>query len=599
MAVETTNTYSGPLYPNGATTAFPFTFKALSSEEVVVMLLDEGNWSTVSSALYDVTLNSGAGGTVTFSDAPDGTGDDNGPALYIFSEPLFTQTTTLSNQGAFLPAALNSVHDRAALRDQWLKDRVDALYPSTSRLPADRAGYFLGWDAEGDPIPLSGTGADAGLRTDLAASSGAALSGFLQSGTGAGARTAQAKLRDTVSVLDFGADPTGNNDSASAIQAAFDSGARKVVFPTGKYICLSALTAPDWLHIEGVGFEPGNPTLRSVEIRFALASGTGLTCGASPTIRGVWFTNTTSSYDEVTRTLSGNDAAAITLSGNATIEECSFSGWHKCLISGQDTYYLKTGRLQFNRCTYGYYLSGLSLAGDPSYNIHIDAPFSALTNVFVAGIGTAYPRNIKVFGGSIEDYSQVAAHFTDISFFGTYFETRRTGVTAIEPGANGASVALFGCLIYGNGTDRFVNLSGFTNCSLTSHGNTIAGAGPAGGYYAYLPNDGTVSMAGDHWEGAHPNTYRYIDSFGSASRFGGISMPLIPSANDLGPYSGQQVIGQRGFIMAPLTAAPAVTVTGMTVLADNATWDPLSRAGTAPYWTMWNGSAWQSMDGGA
>ena len=46
---------------------------------------------------------------------------------------------------------------------------------------------------------------------------------FLQAGSGAVQRTVQSKLRDVVSVLDFGADPTGGTDSTQAIQNAFDA----------------------------------------------------------------------------------------------------------------------------------------------------------------------------------------------------------------------------------------------------------------------------------------------------------------------------------------------------------------------------------------
>ena len=54
--------------------------------------------------------------------------------------------------------------------------------------------------------------------------------GFIQEGTGAVQRTVESKLKDVVSVLDFGADPTGLADSTDAIQAALDA------FPTVEVI---------------------------------------------------------------------------------------------------------------------------------------------------------------------------------------------------------------------------------------------------------------------------------------------------------------------------------------------------------------------------
>ena len=58
---------------------------------------------------------------------------------------------------------------------------------------------------------------------------------FLQAGAGAQPRTAQAKLRDVVSVKDFGAVGDGIANDRAAIQAAFNSGAKSVYFPSGTY----------------------------------------------------------------------------------------------------------------------------------------------------------------------------------------------------------------------------------------------------------------------------------------------------------------------------------------------------------------------------
>lgn len=70
---------------------------------------------------------------------------------------------------------------------------------------------------------------------DTAPGKGAALVGFKQSGSGAASRTAQDKLREFVSVMDFGAVGDGVADDTAAIQAALVSGATEVYLPAGLY----------------------------------------------------------------------------------------------------------------------------------------------------------------------------------------------------------------------------------------------------------------------------------------------------------------------------------------------------------------------------
>jgi len=66
---------------------------------------------------------------------------------------------------------------------------------------------------------------------------------YLPAGTGAVATTVQAKLRESVSVLDFGADPTGVADSATALTNALAT-SLPVFLPPGTYSLGSAVTLP-------------------------------------------------------------------------------------------------------------------------------------------------------------------------------------------------------------------------------------------------------------------------------------------------------------------------------------------------------------------
>jgi hypothetical protein len=89
-----------------------------------------------------------------------------------------------------------------------------------------------------DEAEVYALGLDSTLRANLAASSGSSLVGFLQSGTSAAATTVQTKLRETVSVKDFGAVGDGVADDAAAIQNAINAVVASggvVYFPAGTY----------------------------------------------------------------------------------------------------------------------------------------------------------------------------------------------------------------------------------------------------------------------------------------------------------------------------------------------------------------------------
>jgi hypothetical protein len=106
-------------------------------------------------------------------------------------------------------------------------------------------GDYLTMDADGNWHVQPGGGDLSGFVEDaeLIAPGGAALVGFIQAGAGAVPRTAQGKMREHVSVLDYGADPTGVLDSTAAFNLATrasevwseEISLRAIYIPSGKY----------------------------------------------------------------------------------------------------------------------------------------------------------------------------------------------------------------------------------------------------------------------------------------------------------------------------------------------------------------------------
>jgi hypothetical protein len=105
------------------------------------------------------------------------------------------------------------------------------------------------------------------LRADLAAPGGSALVGFQQEGAGAVARTSQDKLRETVSVKDFGAVGDGVTDDTAAIQACANtlSDGQVLYFPkTGaRYKFTSVTLNKPRIKVRGDGVLDGTLIIQS------------------------------------------------------------------------------------------------------------------------------------------------------------------------------------------------------------------------------------------------------------------------------------------------------------------------------------------------
>jgi len=195
---------------------------------------------------------------------------------------------------------------------------------------------------------------DAGtLADDIASASGAAMVGFIQSGTGAVARTTEDRLREVVSVKDFGAVGDGATDDSAAVQAAVSSGAGAIYVPKGTFI-VSTVTGSN-LYIYGPG------TIK----KKAGTKGVMLNLTGSNRIEGVtldynWSNADTSSpyVDNITvqqvqgsldlsgvKFINSYAAAVYNVGANLNIDSgCSFTGGapHNGLTGGSErpTYYV-------------------------------------------------------------------------------------------------------------------------------------------------------------------------------------------------------------------------------------------------------------------
>ena len=234
MTISSTTRIAGPFTGNGVTTVFPFTFKVFANIDLRVAKLNTA--SNIETILvlntdYTVTLNgdqdSNPGGTITASVLAVGF------SLTITSDVANLQPTDLTNQGGFYPEVITDALDRATIQIQQLADQTDraikiplsdGVLDMTTPVVSARQGKYLAFDSLGLPIASVGTGNDSALRTDLAnasaSSAGSRLSGFRQTGTGAVARTVDDKLKETISVKDFGATGDGSTDDTAAIALA-------------------------------------------------------------------------------------------------------------------------------------------------------------------------------------------------------------------------------------------------------------------------------------------------------------------------------------------------------------------------------------------
>lgn len=195
---------------------------------------------------------------------------------------------------------------------------------------------------------------------------------FIQSGTGAVNRTVQAKLRETVSVKDFGAVGNGVTDDTAAFAAALASGAMRVYVPfTGnEYIITSALSVPRGVILYGDTLDQAGilcKTATAGDIVFFTVTGNtqlenlrvygdSATSGTLVSLTGGTYTFTGNIRMRNVRLYQAKVGLFVNSIFNARISGCEFRGCKRGvdaspLTNGGDNGYINT--LSFSDCYWG------------------------------------------------------------------------------------------------------------------------------------------------------------------------------------------------------------------------------------------------------
>ena len=295
---------------------------------------------------------------------------------------------------------------------------------------------------------------------------------YTPAGTGAVASTTQTKLRESVSVNDFGADSTGVADSTASIQAALNAGAKAVYVPPGSYK-FSTLTMPTTF-----GFVLFGSGTSSVLIQ----TGAGIkwpTTGTSPCgyyegyIRDLSFTGTSGTGNTIDTQYAGGVTLQNLYFGNIPI------GFNSIAVNGSPsaegdkyTHDVRLRNIQIYSSTAGnagiymgqyssdssidaFIMNGNSVvpyciqfaAGATSCSVNNSHPYNALTNIVIGATGATGCTFTNVAFDNVSSGLGDLVSLTgwnNTIFTGCWFEANKAGRSSVTL-ANCTATLLTGC----------------------------------------------------------------------------------------------------------------------------------------------------------
>jgi hypothetical protein len=490
---------------DGSTPTIAFNRKVFNSTDIKGFSYD--TTTNVETALINGTdfTVTGAGDTSSGVTITPASSIATGTNWVLYSDAGNAQSTTLTTAGEFPAKSLEYAFDKLAIGTQEADGKADRALKlpvsdtASAELPNKtlRASKYLGFDSNGDPTALAGgTATDAGDISYLAADSGAT------------SRTVENRLRETVSVKDYGAKGDGVTDDTLAIEAAWNyalsstfqyspiSGELSqmqvngpaIYFPAGDYI------------YNGTGLTGGTITAFSLigesssSVRIQIADGVYFIdlndYQYHSRIRGIHFEGGAGTYRNI--------RTAVNVAGHNTVEACTFSNYTECAIGNNcdDWPYWKILNCVFSGTSsltsIGVALSGLAnqstIQGcsflNNKYNIKLGrgGPDVKITNCdfvhFTAGAGSPDITDIWIIPSA------------STSFKSAEIKNNKFGNENLSSGDNRILIADEGSGTYF--TDKHHSTSPSTGSvnGLYVEGNQFAGnAGYTKSYiYSYTPN---------------------------------------------------------------------------------------------------------------
>jgi len=342
------------------------------------------------------------------------------------------------------------------------------------------------------------------LTASLAASSGSSMIGFIQAGTSAVATTVQDKLRQTISVKDFGAVGDDTHDDTTNIQAAINYAntiGGDVYFPAGIYKITNGLTinnsgdTSDTFKASMYGDSSSSARIHGAAGSYdmlTITGGTGAGVESHQVIRGLFFVK----EDFVGSCIAGDNLAFLSL------EDVS------CFNANYSFYATDVLSSVFYNCVFRQSTIGMRAEyNNFSYPNALTMVGCVIGNCRDAGVWITGGTTFNMFGGSVESNGIDGSSSTKFgvllnnsgvqgsisgNFSGVYFENNvGTADIWLANSAQPAAASISGCSFARVSSSYYTTNNIYVETSGSGVSQSVSVAGCGFKYFnTYVPNSG-------------------------------------------------------------------------------------------------------------